>query len=99
MSINLNRVKMTGYLAQELELIDLPAGQQACEPRIACNRRSQHQLTADGRSGRTSSTHESSARSPQSPSSACRQDTQSRSTAASPRNAPRATTPTTAGTR
>ena len=45
MSINLNRVTITGYLAQEPALIDLPAGQQACELRIACNRRWQHQLT------------------------------------------------------
>lgn len=45
MTINLNRVTITGYLAQEPVLIDLPAGQQACELRIACNRRWQHQLT------------------------------------------------------
>jgi single-strand DNA-binding protein len=45
MTINLNRVTITGYLAREPELIDLPAGQQACKLRIACNRRRQHQLT------------------------------------------------------
>lgn len=45
MTINLNRVTITGYLAQEPALIDLPAGQRACELRIACNRRWQHQLT------------------------------------------------------
>jgi single stranded DNA-binding protein len=45
MSINLNRVTVTGYLAQEPVLLDLPAGQRACELRIACNRRWQHKLT------------------------------------------------------
>jgi single stranded DNA-binding protein len=42
---NLNRVTVTGNLAQEPLLLDLPAGQCACELRIACSRRWQHKLT------------------------------------------------------
>jgi single stranded DNA-binding protein len=44
-SHNLNHVTVTGNLAQEPALLDLPAGQCACELRIACNRRRQNKLT------------------------------------------------------
>jgi single stranded DNA-binding protein len=44
-SHNLNHVTVTGNLAQEPALLDLPAGQCACELRIACNRRWQNKLT------------------------------------------------------
>jgi single stranded DNA-binding protein len=45
MSINLNRVTITGHLVSDPVLRGLPSGKSVCDMRIACNRKWQNKLT------------------------------------------------------